>query len=168
MRLLAALFVLFAVGCTHTIDLRQYGAKTSAPNLKGKKVAVILDRVPNETDSASDVYRFQFRNMREGVKQAAEKFFVPVAKEVVVVSSDKMPKAFDLYVYPELSIRSTNDFWTIGCLVKFKSTVYDRNQKQIGSANKDFKRSVFFMSQFQDKCNDAMNEVFSEVVGQSL
>lgn len=169
MRLLSALALLiFATGCTTTVNLHQFDhAKGGIDNVKGKKIAIISDpaKIQDNHTAASAGQKYAFAGITDGVTSGLTDRLTGSATEVAVFATadEATAKKFDIMLYPMVSMRPVDDYFAKGCLVKYELEAKGRDGKMISSDAKELKRSYMFPGQANDKCRSAMTEVFDQV-----
>jgi hypothetical protein len=174
MRYLSLTAIAFLLcSCSHAINLRGFDAKPVVHrSLEKKRVAIVIDRsrIQDNHSTSSDVHTFKFSGATDGLSNALKVKFEPNVKsiEIVDVSEITDKSDYDLYLYPDFSIRSVNDFWTFGCLVKFRLDVKLKDKKLATSENAEAKRNFPFISAAENKCREATSEVFEVVSSRVL
>ncbi len=167
------LLALFFVSCAHIVNMRgfDYGSLPISP-MKNKKVAIVDDpsRIQNDRDTHTDVYTYKFRDISTGVMEALQKRVAMTAKQVDIVKPEEVAvkKGYDILLYPELSVRSVHDFWTMGCLVKYHLEVHGKEGQVLSNESGQGKRNFFSATQAEMKCKEAMSEVFISVTDKAL
>ncbi|MES2855007.1 MAG: hypothetical protein V4692_04040 [Bdellovibrionota bacterium] len=169
MRLLSALALLiFATGCTTTVNLHQFDhAKGGVDNVKGKKIAIISDpaKIQDNHTTASAGQKYAFAGITDGVTGALSDRVTGAAAEVAVFRSteEATAKKFDIFLYPVVTMRSVDDYFAKGCLVKYELEAKGKDGKMISSDAKELKRNFVLAGQANEKCRSAMTEVFDQV-----
>lgn len=170
-----ALLVLSAqtlISCAHKVDLSYFDEGTSIGRpVLDKNVAIVVEdgAIQDNHDTQSDVYTYQFRNVTDGVVRALKRVTEKSAKNVVVLKEDSDSKKQNIHYYfhPEIRIRSVNDFWTMGCLIKYRLQIKNKDGEIVADEKGEGKRNFFSNSQAQEKCQLAMNEVFEKVTNKA-
>jgi hypothetical protein len=164
---IAILAAVVVSGCTHAIRLHNFEHGSGmAGELKGKRIAIVLDsgRINDNHTTSSDVHKFDFSGATEGLTKALKERIGPDAKTVEVFQAKDLPKdkEYDYYIYPDFTIRSVNDFWSLGCLVNIKLTAKS-NGRNVASESAQAKRSFAWMSSAESQCNRATSDAFNAV-----
>ncbi len=159
-------------GCAHKVDLAYFDEGTSVGKpVLDKNVAIVVEpgAIQDNHDTQSDVYTYQFRNVTDGIVRALKKVTEKSARKVVVLEqgADQKKENIHYFFHPEIRIRSVNDFWTMGCLIKYRLQIKNKKGDIVADEKGEGKRNFFANSQAQEKCQIAMNEVFEKVTNKA-
>lgn len=164
------LLLFFVAGCTHNVDLGGFDYGTSRPmTFKGKKVAVVIPdgAVQDNHKTTTEVDTYHFKNTTNALNHALRMKLGAQSKEFKVIQGDEAGGEFDYYLYPQLQSRSVNDFWTHGCLIKYRLTIKDKKKNIVADEKGEGKRNFFAPSQASGKCSLAMSEIFEKVTNRA-
>ena len=125
-------------------------------------------KVPEKVTTTSETQTFDFTDLSASVESGLKTVLAEAALSVDVIHDADAAKDFDYYIKPQLTARSVYDFWTYGCLMTYQLEVFDREQKLIASSSSEAKRNFLFTGQAEDKCNQAMSELFDAVNDKAL
>ncbi|MCJ8276419.1 MAG: hypothetical protein HRT44_09475 [Bdellovibrionales bacterium] len=164
MKLLILSLLVVLAGCTYNVNLERfnYGTRIVKP-FKGKKVAIVVPAgaIEDGHKTQSDVHTYSFQNVEKGVIKALQNKLE--AADKVTVMTEVSDGDYDYYLYPNIRIRSVNDFWTMGCLIKYRLSIKDKNKKLLAEEQGEGKRNFFDQNDSEKKCKIAMAEVFDNV-----
>jgi hypothetical protein len=175
MKLSLAILGLLISGCAFNVNLRKFDHITGAPpNVHQKRWAIILDpdKVPESIvhRATGDTDTYTYKGIAEGVEEGIKDRLTPSSVKVESYTSSKVPagEKIDYYVYPEVAIRTVNDFWTLGCVVSYSLTIKDANNKTLAASKTQAKSNFFFPSQSDAKCQRALSTAFNQANDQAL
>lgn len=157
--------------CTHTINMRSFALTGGgADRVKGKTVAVVLLplRVAPESKSSSDGHNYIYQGFPTSIGNALKARLAGQAKSVDVFTDASKVQNYDVAIYPEVSVRMVNDFWTHGCLIKYRTEVRDRANRVVADESGEGKRNWYAIPSAEGKCQEAMTEVFDRVTTKAL
>lgn len=169
-KLLMVMTILILSSCTHHINMQGFSHTTQGvEGLKGKKILLYLKNIPEKVSTSSDGNTYHFDNLRETIKVASMEKFSGVVKSITLIGDyDGVLGDFDYLLTPHLSIRSTNDFWTIGCLITYGLTIRDSKKRVITKSKREKKRKAVGRGSLGPKCRLVMEEIFDGVTDEAV
>lgn len=171
----AIFFALFLTlgACSYNVNLRgfDYG---SAPftTLKDKKVVIVDDpaKIQDGHSTFTDGYNYNFAGVRESVTSSLQKRIGMSAAKVDIRTPDQMSAAndFEVFVHPQVKIRTVFDFWTTGCFIEYNLQISNKAGHVLANESGTGKRNFFSAGQAESKCREAMAEVFKAVTDRAV
>jgi hypothetical protein len=133
--------------------------------LNNKKVAFVINdsSFPDSPKVAFGPNTFNFKNLQnvfiDGYKQKFDRTTNKL--DFYKNQAPSTGTSYAFYFYPEFKIKLVNDFWTSGCLVKYKLRILD-GAKVLADESGEYKVTIWNIT-LSKACEEAIEEVFNDV-----
>lgn len=165
------IFFVIVVGCSHNPIIGNIRTNTTnSQALDKKNIAVVINDslFPNNQKAPLGAGTFNFTNLQNifinGYRQKFGRG--PNKVEFFKNQAPTTGTTHDIYFYPEFKIRMVNDFWTSGCLVKYKLRV--SNGSKVLADEVDEYKVTIWSNPVSEGCRKAIEEVFDLVTDRAI